>query len=240
MQAQLREAWAPSPDAVQEELDTFRGDWLTQLPKRSQGAIVFETFLFLTNFGWRSGGLILIGMGLFKQGVFSAQRSSRFYWGLVLLGALIGLPIIAYGVEQNESRNWALKYSFFFGSLYNYWGSVLVALGWVGAVMLLCQSKRGMPWTRPLAAAGRMALTCYLLESILATFIFYGHGLGWFGYLERWQLYLVVVGIWIVLLVFSTLWLRRFRFGPFEWLWRSLTYWRWQPIRRADAAASIG
>ena len=90
-----------------------------------------------------------------------------------------------------------------------------------------------MRLTRPFAAVGRMALTNYLMQTVLCTFIFYGHGLGQFGMLERWQQLLLVVAIWVLQLVVSPFWLRYFRFGPAEWLWRSLTYMELQPMRRS-------
>ncbi len=88
------------------------------------------------------------------------------------------------------------------------------------------------PLTRPLAAVGQLALTNYLMQTVLCTFIFYGHGLGRFGMFERWEQFLVVVGVWVLQLVVSPIWLRYFRFGPAEWLWRSLSYLKLQPMRR--------
>ena len=97
-------------------------------------------------------------------------------------------------------------------------------------------------WARArarLAAVGQMALTNYLTQSIFQTLVFTGIGLGLFGRLERAELYYVVVAIWIVQLVWSPIWLRHFRFGPAEWLWRSLTYWKRQPMRIEKHASSV-
>ncbi|MDE1037658.1 MAG: DUF418 domain-containing protein, partial [Phycisphaerales bacterium] len=85
---------------------------------------------------------------------------------------------------------------------------------------------------RALAATGRMALTNYLGQTIICTFLFYGHGLGWYNTFERVELLYVVGSIWIFQIIFSMLWLQSFRFGPFEWLWRSLTYFELQPMKR--------
>ncbi len=76
-----------------------------------------------------------------------------------------------------------------------------------------------------------MALTNYLLQSIVCTLIFYGHGLGYFGYASRVEQILLVAAIWAAQLLLTPIWLRRFRFGPVEWAWRSLSYWRRQPQR---------
>ncbi len=230
MRAEMSAAWRPTAEQIQAELEIYRSGWLQQQPHRMSAAFFFETFLFFFTLGWRSAGMMLIGMALYKLEVFSARRSWRFYVTLLAIGLLVGLPVIAYGIHRNESAGWSLEYSFNFGPLYNYWGSILVALGWTGLVMLVCQAGGLRSATRPFAAAGRMALTCYLLQSIIATTIFYGHGWGRFGHFERWQQLWTVVAIWTFLLVFASIWLRSFRYGPFEWLWRSLTYLKWQPM----------
>jgi uncharacterized protein len=105
-------------------------------------------------------------------------------------------------------------------------------LGYVSAICLLALRP---PWGRRLAVlapVGQMALTNYLLESLIATMIFYGYGLGLFGQVgAAWGIVLTVV-IYLLLIPFSHWWMRRFLYGPAEWLWRSMTYWKWQPLRR--------
>ena len=83
-----------------------------------------------------------------------------------------------------------------------------------------------------IASVGRMALTNYLMQSILAAFVFYGFGLGYFNKLQRYELYYVVGAIWVLQMIWSPIWLRYFHFGPAEWLWRSLTYKKKQPFSR--------
>ena len=75
-----------------------------------------------------------------------------------------------------------------------------------------------------------MAFTNYLMQSLLCGFFFYGIGLNMYGQLERYQIYLVVAAVWIIQIMYSHIWLRYFLFGPFEWLWRTLTYWKTQPF----------
>ena len=86
--------------------------------------------------------------------------------------------------------------------------------------------------TASLAAVGRMALTNYLATTVICTTLFDGYGFGLFGELQRWQLYLVVPAIWALQLVASPIWFRYYLFGPMEWFWRSLTYWKEQPLMR--------
>ena len=76
------------------------------------------------------------------------------------------------------------------------------------------------------------AFSCYILQTLCGSLLFYGYGLGWFGSVPRAQLMLVVAAITVVQIVFAMSWLRWFRFGPLEWAWRSLVWWRWQPLRR--------
>lgn len=238
----LGQAWSPSAEVLQREIDAYRGSWLDQMPNRVKGAAMFQTFMFAIWSLWRVTGLMCIGMAMFKLGVFQVRRSSAFYLAMIAFGLGIGLPLAAYGVQWNDERNWAMESSFFLGSQFNYWASLFVSLGYVGLVMLVCKSIAMLRMLQPLAAVGRMALTNYLMQSIICTLIFYGHGLGYFGGIERTGQLMVVFGVWIAQLILSPIWLRFFEFGPFEWLWRSLTYWRLQPLvrrrERLDAVAA--
>ncbi len=222
----FRNSMQPGAEAVLKELEVVRGGWVGQLRHRAPVSFFFETFLFAISIAWRAGGLMLFGMGLFKLGFFSAMRSARTYWIMVIGGLAIGLPVIIYGHQTIVERNWEPFYAMFAGSEYNYWGSFLVSLAYIGAVMLACQQPALNVFTRPLAAVGQMALTNYLMQSIICTTIFYGHGFGYFGYVERVGQLGVVIAIWMVQLIISPIWLSYFRFGPAEWLWRTLTYGR--------------
>ena len=77
-----------------------------------------------------------------------------------------------------------------------------------------------------------MAFSNYLGTSLICTTIFYGYGLGFYGELSRWALYPIVLGVWVLMLLWSKPWLARFRYGPLEWLWRSLARRELQKIRR--------
>jgi uncharacterized protein len=234
-----REWWLPTSDVVESEVEAYRGGWAEQQPHRSEGADFMQIqFLFMENL-WRAGGLMLLGMALFKLGVFSAQRSRVSYIRCVSLGFGIGLPIAFFGVLYRQDSGWDIRTAFFGGGQFNYWASLLVALGWVGVVMLACLQPRLDRWTGQLAAVGRMALSCYLGQTIICTTVFYGHGLGLYGSVERWGQVVIVVAVWVLMLVVCPIWLRHFRFGPFEWMWRSLTYMKLQPIK-AEVAENQG
>ena len=225
------EAWRPTPEKIDTELATYRGGWLDQLPHRSATALGMQTFLLIIWIVWRAGGLMLIGMALFKKEVFSARRSPGFYAALIAVAAVVGLPLQAYGISLSFADAWSFG-SLFVDTQLVYWASIAVGIGYVGAVMLACRTAALRRVTRPFAAVGQTALTNYLLQTVLCTTIFYGHGLGLFGAVDRVGQVGVMAGVWTVQLIASPLWLRGFRFGPVEWLWRSLTYRARQPMRR--------
>jgi uncharacterized protein len=114
----------------------------------------------------------------------------------------------------------------FLGGQFNYVGSLAVALGYMGLVMLLVKFLRFPVLVRTFSDLGRTAFSNYIFQSLIFTVIFYGHGFGIFGSVERKYQLLFVIGVWIIQIFLTTLWLKRFRQGPLEWLWRRLTYWR--------------
>lgn len=227
-----RDFWQPSPEKISEELAAYRGGWLAEIVHRAPNAFGIQTFVFAAFIFWRVGGLMLIGMALFKLQVFDATRTRRTYLTMIVVAALVGLPMIMLGVHRNFESGWSVDSSVFAGSQFNYWGSLLMSGGWIGVVMLACQNARWRPITGRLAAVGQMALTNYLLHSLICTTIFYGRGFGLFGQVERVGQFGIVVAIWAFQLIVSPLWLQQFHFGPAEWLWRSLSYRQRQPMCR--------
>jgi uncharacterized protein len=231
------QGWQPTAADVAKQLDSYRGGWLEEFRHRWQLSLVAETLGFALFVFWRAGGLMLIGMAVFKLGVFSAARSARFYATLLAVAACLGIPTILYGVYTNERVGWENLYVKFVGGEFNYWASIVVSLGWVGLVMLIYKSPRLRPLIRPLAAVGQMALTNYLMHTLICTTLFYGHGFGQFGKVERVGQIGIVFAIWAFQLAVSPLWLHYFRFGPAEWLWRAMTYWKLPPLRRRGEPA---
>ena len=230
--AEMSEWFAPSAATISEALETFRGSWSQQNALRFENALMMQTGAFLSFVSWRAGGLMLIGMGLYKMGVFHATLAKRTYWWMIGVGAVVGIPVILLGVRYHNATQWAFETSFFGGQQFNYWGSIPVALAWVGVVMLACLRLQGGRLYSAFAATGQMALTNYLLQTLICTTLFYGHGFGLYGSVERSGQILIVFAIWAATLIWSPWWLARFRFGPFEWLWRTLTYMKLQPMRR--------
>jgi uncharacterized protein len=232
VQMATEDLWKPTLAEVASEIKAYRGTWLDQMKFRAPDSARMETNFFVGFTFWRVTGLMLVGMALFKLGFFSARRRAPDYWTMITIALAFGIPLILYGTRRDFANGWDFRYSFFYGAQFNCWGSILVSLGWVGAMMLASRAAALLALTRRLAAVGRMAFTNYIMHTLICTTIFYGHGFGLFGKVERiWQFAIVVV-IWIAQLLLSPIWLKHFLFGPLEWLWRSLTYWQWEPFRR--------
>lgn len=210
----------------------YQSSWIDHFPYRSKMAIALETIIFLLGLGWQITSMMLVGMGLYKSKVLTAERSIPFYKNMGVIGLCIGLGLGIIGLVQNNAHNWSCEYSFFIGSQFNFVGSLPMALGYIGILIWWYKSNGATFLSTWLAPVGRMALTNYLLQSIIGTFIFYGHGFALFGTVGQAGLWVFILGIWIFQLLFSRWWLQRFQFGPFEWFWRSLTYWKIQAFKR--------
>jgi len=228
----MTDVWQPTAQQTAAQIAGYRGGWLAQMPFRAQESLVTQTsgLVFFTL--WRAGGLMLAGMALYKLGLLTGSLSLRLYRNLAIAGALFGLPLIAYGVHRNFEERWNARYAFFTGSQFNYWGSLGVSLAWICLLMIASQTPALRGAVNLLAAAGRMAFSNYILESVLCTLLFNGTGFGLFAKVSRIEEALVVLAVWMVVLAFSHFWMRRFFFGPLEWLWRSLTYREREPFRR--------
>jgi uncharacterized protein len=223
--------WSPSPEVLEARLAAYRGGWISQMSERVPGSLALQTLVYLIFGLWRTLGAMLLGMALLKWGVLSASRTPRFYTRMLVAGLVCGLPLIGYGVHWNFSHGWNIGHSMFAGTLFNYWGSLGVAAAYIATIMLLHQADRLRTLRRLLTPVGRMAFTSYILQTLICTTIFYGHGLGLYGRVPRWGQALVVLGVWCVVVAVANVWLSRYRFGPLEWLWRSLTYTARQPMR---------
>jgi len=204
-----------------------------------------ETVEVESSFYYRFGfcdylGMMLIGMGLLQVGFLSGQVPFRVYAWTAVIGYGIGVPLGALGTW--EAWKWNFDSLSIFRWLLLPYDVQRLAVGLAHASIILMIVKAGaLQWiSKPLAAVGQTALSNYLGTSVICTLLFNGYGLGLFGKLQFYQLVYVVAGVWLINLVLSPIWLKHFRFGPLEWVWRSLTYWKVQPMRRMDSAAGEG
>ncbi|HEY5809431.1 MAG TPA: DUF418 domain-containing protein [Povalibacter sp.] len=201
-----------------------------------------ETYFFSEYIFAEFLGMMLIGMALLKLGVLTGEASHRTYLAMAWAGYLLGSAVNLWEIQRLESSDFSVPAIMDSYVTYDL-GRVLTTAGHVGLIGLLWQSAWFAGAKRQLGAVGQMALSNYLSQSVLCLFVFTGAGLGWFGQLQRYQLYYVVAAIWLMQLLWSSWWLQRFQFGPAEWLWRTLTYGRRPPMRisaaPAPSAASI-
>jgi uncharacterized protein len=247
-QKDAKEAWtntlemqAPSREAMQEEVDAYRSGYAGALKQRAEVSRKFHFvplyFPIFIDF-W---ALMLIGMGLYQLGILQGDRSVGFYGRMAAIGYAVGLPLNATAAYLMYAWNFDFIGNEFANIPAFQVGRVATVLAHLSVIVIAV--KRG--WlTRladRLAAVGRMAFSNYIAHSVICSLIFYNPGLALIGQLQRYQLYFIVLGIWAFNLLWSPWWLSRFRFGPLEWCWRSLTYWRRQPMRRpAPSAVQVG
>jgi uncharacterized protein len=187
---------------------------------------------FLYSHSWAYGptvfAMFLSGMYVGRRGIFQDIEKHRdLIRRVTVLSLFLGLPL-------------NLLYAFGYGSAGSLWvvamaalmvGGPALSLGYAGALTLLLRRNSWQLRLRPVAAAGRMALSNYLFQSVTCTTIFYSYGFGLYGSVGRTAGLALAVVIYTAQLPISVWWLSRFRCGPVEWLWRSLTYGRRQPMR---------
>ncbi len=220
--ADLVEAyWAPPPEEIARVIAAYQGSVLSALQEN------FGTWAMFMAFGLpgliaQTGSLMLIGMALFKWGFFSGRAPVWLYLLVLAIGAG-ALALIFAQALVNYAKDFEFVFMHrigqrandlaIFGSLF--YASLFVLLVKAGARFI----------TAPLASVGRMAFTNYLTQSLIMTTIFYGgRGFGLFGEVDRNQLWAIVLGVWVLQLIWSPLWLAKFKMGPLEWVWRRLSY----------------
>jgi uncharacterized protein len=229
---------SPTLDQAREQLAVMRGSYAQHVAYRAPFVFMAQTVFFLMFFLWRCGGMMLLGMALYKSGFLEGRWSSRAYTAIATGGLAIGLALAAVGISQLERVHFAMPQRALV-DVWNYVGAVFASIGYAAALLLLIKHNVLAALRRRLAAVGQMALSNYLLQSIVTAIVFVGLGLA--GRLDYAEQLLFVAAVWVVQLVIAPTWLAHFRFGPAEWMWRSLTYWRRQPLRRHPAGpAKVG
>jgi uncharacterized protein len=181
--------------------------------------------------------LMLLGMALLKWRVLAGERSAFFHLRLMAVGYGIGLPLRAGEVWSSWATTFDASVVVWqpFGEL----ARIAVTLGHLGLFLLLWNAARQSRAMRALAAVGRMAFTNYVGQTVIGNAIFSGVGFGMYGALDRAEVYAIMLVIWAAQLAFSVWWMSRFQFGPIEWAWRSLTYWRPQPMRQPSPPSAV-
>lgn len=223
----------PDQEKVNEEVAARHEGYLSiVMHKVGENQFMQTFFLYRYNF-LDTLSMMLIGMAFLKLGILKATRSNRFYWLMALIGYSTGLAVNYYETTLIVSNEFSIL-SFDQTSITYNVGRITMTIGHIGIIMLFIKSGWLGFLQKAFASVGQMAFTSYITQSIICNILFLGYGFSLFGKLQRYELYYVVFGIWIFQLVVSPIWLRYFRFGPLEWVWRSLTYWQRQPFRKSS------
>jgi uncharacterized protein len=228
--------YAPTAKDLKAETDAHLGGYLKLLKFRAREVFRSHGSPLYLPFPWFDMlSMMLIGIAMMKTGVLEGGRSTRFYAWMALISFAIGMPLNCWSAWWSIKGGFSIDSQMIAGAAYE--AGRVTAFGYVALIILAVKSGALRAITRTLACVGQMAFTNYILTSLICTTIFEGYGLGLFGKLQRFELYAVVLFVWLVILVLSPVWLGHFRFGPLEWLWRSLTYWKRQPLRIGAQAA---
>lgn len=220
----------PGSSDIARDLALYKGGWsaifadnLSTFPSSLSNALLLFTLDTL--------GMMVLGMAMLKSGFMLGLWAPEMYAKIARRGFAIGLGpmtalaawVIASGFDTMTTFGAFFAFSFPF--------RVALTIGWAAALLWIIVRHQQHPLIGRVAAAGRAAFSNYLGTSVLMTFIFYGWGLGLFGQIDRITAMAFVLGAWGIMLWWSKPWLERFRFGPAEWLWRSLARRSVQPMR---------
>lgn len=225
---QANSAFEATRQTIRDDLAAMRGGYRAAFVHVASLNAYWQTWGVYRNF-FDVFGMMLIGMALFKLGVLTLERPTSLYAAMMIGGYGIGLVVnilearhvIGHGFSAQAFSEANISYDL---------GRLTMTMGHLGALLLFVRSGALAGLRRAVAAVGRMALTSYLSQSLICSILFVGLRL--YGELARHQLYYIVAAIWVFQLLASTLWLRHYRFGPAEWLWRWLTYGARPRMRR--------
>jgi len=241
-QAEMAEAWKSEVESFeytveeqQEYVEARTASYASAFEQVSEQTRKAQSWAFYRYIFFDVFSMMLIGLAMFKLGVFTLQRPVRFYVALVLVGYGIGLTVNTLETRWIIDNGFSLL-AFSQAEVTYDLGRLATTAGHLGLLLLIARSGVLKPLQHALACVGRTAFTNYLTHSVVCAIFFVG--LGYYGQLERHQLYYVVLVICAVQLVISPLWLNRFRMGPLEWLWRALTYGELPELRRGKVTAA--
>jgi uncharacterized protein len=221
---------------IEKQVAAVTGNYKDLYKERSLAAERSETYGVYYWAIWDVSLFMLLGLAFFKLKILQGEAKTKIYAWMAILGLGVGLPLswLFVTFDVNHNFNW---YEITKTKVFDFYEiqRFVHSIGIFGLIMLMYKSG----WFKWLFAllrpVGQMAFTNYLTQSIMCGFFFLGIGLGYFNKLEYHQLFYVVAAVWIIQIIWSHLWLRYFRFGPLEWLWRSLTYWKKQPLKKSKA-----
>lgn len=204
-----------------------RSGYIDIFMNHAESTIDYLNNVFLSIFS-ESFAAILLGMAMYKLGFFHGRLKKSTYWLIAVVGTVLGLALVALNMKlqvRTQAELWEAYTWRFFSIVYiEHAGRILSMIGYAGIIYLLCTSVKLAPYLRVFANTGRMALTNYLMQTVLCSLYFFGFGLGFYGQYQPKGLLVFVIVIWVVQIVYSNVYLSYYRMGPVEWLWKRLTY----------------
>ncbi len=235
--------WMPPKEENDKYYKDYTTNYGTQMKRRAKEVFQFHAMPIYFPFLWDMLAFMLMGIAFVKMGVLQGDRSYKFYAGMAAAGYGIGIPMLSGFVWANIHWDFDIVVAQLWTATYEP-GRMLMTLGHISVLIMICKAG-ALRWvTNRLAAVGQMAFSNYITHSVVCSLLFYGYapyvGGRLMGTMERYQMYYVVAAIWIFQLIMSPIWLRHFRFGPLEWCWRSLTYWKKQPMRLRPVGVLAG
>jgi uncharacterized protein len=221
-------------EKAEKEMHAIAGNYESLYKVQGDKSVHVE--LYYTYFlVWDIVLFMFLGMAFFKTGIMTGDVSTGIYWILCIGGLGLGL-LLSYYQQEDIIKNHFNHFEYSKNVAFNDFqlARMLRSTGFFAFIMLLYKSGRVNWFFNMLRPVGQMAFTNYLMQSLLGALFFYGVGLNYFGRLERFELYIYTGVVWIIEIAWSHIWLHYFRMGPLEWLWRSLTWWKKQPIKRSS------
>jgi uncharacterized protein len=197
-----------------------------------------DPFFGVKGYGLETLGLMLLGMAGYKSGFLTGAWPRQRYWQVAAV--CVGASLLYFGIGSWRILQAEFDPFVYFPVNQIYSGPLhpVAAIGYSALIILLLAGRRTALGDR-FAAVGRAAFTNYLGATLIGTVLFYGFGFGLYGELSRGQAWLIVPVVWAVMLIWSKWWLDRYRYGPFEWAWRSLSRWKWEPMRKQPATTAL-
>lgn len=233
----IEQSFIPNDQDVTENTRIMKSDYPAIAAKIRNRSWEMQTTYLIYGL-WDPLALMLLGMALFKWGFLTGRWTRKKYLLTAMMGYGLGLPLViwdfsyAYIYYPNLAASFSqmeLHAIVWMNFIYPVQRIVLV-MAHIAVIMLIIRAGWFSYLSRCLAATGQMALTNYVMQSVICTILFFGYGFNLFATMQYHQIFYVVAVIWLVQLFISPLWLKYFYFGPLEWLWRTLTYQKIQPM----------
>ncbi|HEX2845979.1 MAG TPA: DUF418 domain-containing protein [Chitinophagaceae bacterium] len=210
--------------SAEKEIRAITGNYASLYAAQSDKSVYAE-FYYTYFYIWDVLLMMFLGMAFFKTGVLIGKAPYRLYWIFFIGGTAIGL-LLSWLFLQSRISNHFNAYEIAKNVPIQYYEleRLCRTLGFFGLIMLMYKSGFFKWFFALFRPVGQMAFTNYLMQSFISMIFFYGIGFGYFGKLERYELYIYTGIVWLVEIIWSHIWLRYFTMGPLEWIWRMLTY----------------